>query len=652
MDISNILFLDTESNPDTKQPECITWLRGHEQGIIGIFDSTSYLLLKELWDTSEAVLFFNAPYDLGVLSILYNNNYEWVTKSIKGEKSSSWKMELFKNNYEVRRISGFRNMIRVFNRTKKKTGKRNVNGTKSTPIIDLLKLWSILVYDKDVSLKSLIKKELHCHVIPWSEESARTDAYRYQDVVKLRELFQIFLNKISDMEDLKDFTSMDWCFIKTPATFTKIMYEKEYPDLRQWQKSNNEVIEGYNLKTPLEVAYNGGVTLSMYRGFINNIVWLDIKGAYAKAIEILNTDSYLRFNIEPSKEYNFKKPYLLRIKTNFVLTSMNKSLKLFYTKALTETWIWNYDIVACKNLIDDYYYEVLECYKIIPLTGVKQSIPVKWQLYKNREKSLHGKTTRYQFFKYLGNTSYGIKAQRKPFTTIHTNMVIAGIITSMVHMILCRIIKIGRRFGLGWLYSDTDSCAFVFKGLFDIKIIDEINKGIAPFEVESEGIFTDNYFLSLKRYMSLKGDKHDKIKIHGKGRYSINLDDIKDYILTKTIKKDYNLSYNQLAGNTARSIKMILNLYPNLYEYCHPFMFVKNIRTKVLKSEFFNNWYYHIDTKTTYSLKDENFNRAFHVFDNLYKAQIYFHNRVEKDELSDNTDGNFRNWDDELEKDF
>ena len=81
-------------------------------------------------------------------------------------------------------------------------------------------------------------------------------------------------------------------------------------------------------------------------------------------------------------------------------------------------------------------------------------------------------------------------------------------------------------------------------------------------------------------------------------------------------------------------------------------MFVKNIRTKVLKSEFFNNWYYHIDTKTTYSLKDENFNRVFHVFDNLYKAQIYFHNRVEKDELSDNTDGNFRNWDDELDKDF
>ena len=112
MDISNILFLDTESNPDTKQPECITWLRGHEQGIIEIFDSASYLLLKELWDTSEAVLFFNAPYDLGVLSILYNNNYEWVTKSIKGEKSSSWKMKLFKNNYEVRRISGFRNMIK------------------------------------------------------------------------------------------------------------------------------------------------------------------------------------------------------------------------------------------------------------------------------------------------------------------------------------------------------------------------------------------------------------------------------------------------------------------------------------------------------------------------------------------------------------
>lgn len=62
MELSNVLFIDTESDPVTKQPECLQWLLGDNHGIIEDFTSTSYELVKKMWGECEAVLFFNAPY--------------------------------------------------------------------------------------------------------------------------------------------------------------------------------------------------------------------------------------------------------------------------------------------------------------------------------------------------------------------------------------------------------------------------------------------------------------------------------------------------------------------------------------------------------------------------------------------------------------
>lgn len=684
----SILFLDTESDPDTKKPECITFIYGNIKRIIEYGNEKAFFDLKHIWNDADAVILFNAPYDLGVLSIFFKeNSYEWVIKNDDPlNKSAFWFFKLFGNLYDVRKISAFRNMIKPHNQKSRSGLKRkHRKGSESTPVIDLLKLWSILISETDIGLKSLIRKEFHEKPIPYTPENSKTDSYRYQDVIYLKKLWDRFLEKIDNIEEIKYFSFQEWAYIKTPATFTKLIYEKYYPKLKKYHKDNDKIIDHMGLKNALESAFHGGITLALHRGNVGLSFWLDIKGAYSKAIEVLNTDQYLSFDIEKVdiKTVNFDNnndnPFLLECQVNFVMQSLNKSLKLYYVKERETLFLWSYDIIACKNLIPDFEYKILNAYRPIPgpeTKEIKESLPVKWNNAKNEENKKHGKTTLYQFYKYLSNTSYGIKAQRKPFVTNHTNMIIAGMITAKVHQILCTIIKTVSDNGYENKYNDTDSVnARIING-FNENIVNIVNDKIKPFEVDFEGKYDKTIILSLKRYISIKdldkynekgfNEKQDKIKLHGKGRYDVKGKDLSGYVMAGKIEKEKDgyMKLIQLAGNTAIGIKMILNIYkenyPQYYEqlkqYVHPFMFIKDIPTKTLRSEWFKDWFYHIDTKTSFEKHGE-YNRGFHVFTNSNVAKTFFEMFKGAEDVNGNGNGddineNFREWDNEILEDF
>jgi len=648
----SILYIDTESDPDTKQPQCITWKYEDMKGIATLFDSASFKQLKELWDRAEAVLMFNAPYDLGVLSICFpDNSYKWVTQKFNDQKSSSWDIIVFRNRYQVRRLNFFRNLIKPLNRLDGSEHSRR-KGKKSTPVIDLLKLWSILVKDEDISLKSLIKDELGEQPIPWSKENAMTEAYRLQDVNCLERLWAVFHEKINDISEVRNLSLSAWASIKTPATFTKMLYEQTYPKIKGirgvmpgYAKENGARVAAKSLTTAFEHAYHGGITLAMYRGKLGTGKWVDISGAYSKAIDTLNTDQYLSFDTEQLFGDMPKDiPVLCRAKCNFIMMNINHSLKLFYVKEPSECWIWNFDLLACEEMVDDFKFQVMEMHKIVPLSPVTKSLPRTWDDAKREEKKLHGKTTLYQFYKLLSNSSYGIKAQRKPFTTAHTNMAIAGMITSKVHQILARINKVVRDNGGKAWYNDTDSCFAT--GVPD-DIAERINKEITPFEVEDEGSYTSTIILSLKRYVSISA-KIQKVKLHGKGRYKVKQEEILRYALTQRCA-DKLLTLSQMAANTGISMKQILKLYPQLEPFKHPFMFVKDVKTERMMSEFMDDWYMHIDTKTTFRQKGE-FERRFRRFQDLNAAIEYFTNRFKASPEDINHD--FEDWDAQASADF
>ena len=173
-----LLFIDTESDPKTKEPLCIQ--TGWNNHFETIKDFTHEERLSCLWNDAEAVIVYNAPYDLGVISSVYGNTYEW--------DGTFWRMSIFGNNYKVRRINGHRNIVRAF---KHADGKR-----KSVPVIDLLKLWSILVDESDISLKQLIRREFGKEAIPYSPENALTREYQLQDVIYLEKLWYRFNSQV------------------------------------------------------------------------------------------------------------------------------------------------------------------------------------------------------------------------------------------------------------------------------------------------------------------------------------------------------------------------------------------------------------------------------------------------------------------------
>lgn len=671
-----IAFVDTESNPISKHPSSIQVRYSGVTHLFTDFSDEVFTSIKNIWNEAEAVVMFNAPYDLGVLSSMFTNEYHWVEEQVDGNTSSYWKFRIFDNDYNVRKITSHRNLIKGLNKYHGKENTRmmgfkntkpkymtKIPHTNSTPLIDLLKLWSILIDDGEygsIGLKAIVEREFGYKMLPWSPDNALNERYMSEDVEYLEKLWFRFLEKVKGVSELSEFTLDDFAYIKTPATFTKILYENEYPLLKEYQKKNDEIISQHGLEHPLESAFHGGITLSFFRGTTPNVVWVDIEGAYVKAIQVLNTDSFIQFDIEKSLSFDMNRPYLLKIKSNFMLKTLNKSLKMYYVKELETTWMWNYDVDAIRHMVDDFKYEILEIYKPIPLINVKTSLTNTWQERKNSlDKKNQSERVLREFYKFLGNTSYGAKAQRNPFRTVHTNMLISGMITSKVHQVLGKIIYTGRVNGYDNLYNDTDSAAFHFS-VFNTDLIDKVNKKISPFKVNSEGVFKDNLFLSLKRYVSENDTSKDynlpeesnKIKIHGKGRYNVNRTEILDFIQTqKVINEDECLMYGSMSANTARTMKMILNLdgMKELITSPHPFMFVNDVVTDRTRKEFFESWYDHIDTKLTYSKTKSTFHRQFRRFNDSIEASIFYSGKIEAIET---VNMDFRNWDAELSEDF
>lgn len=628
-----LLFVDTESNPVTKEPETIQLKMSGQPPVI--IDPSKPGYLNKVWSECEAVVMFNAPYDMGVLSRINGKEPEY--------KNDKWYMEIAGFQYRVKRLNQHSNMIKPVG--------TNGKGVYAPPVIDLLKLWSILIENKDISLKSLIKRELGVNPIPYSAENAKTRAYQEQDVIQLEKLWDIFLHKVSTIPNVAGYNYSDWGGINTGATFAKKAYEEKYPQLTAWKKQNHDENEKWGLTGALEQAYNGGITCAMYHGTRDNTAWYDIHGAYAHVIEYENIDRYKLFTWENS-DYDDEKPVLCYCKTNVVLTKINHSLKIFGVKDPAYRYMWNFDIQAMKCLYPDACIDVIQAWCPAPLIKTDQSLPKEWSKLKEEEERLHGKTTLREYYKLLSNSSYGITAQREPFESKHTNMVIAGIITSRAHLILCQMIETARSYGCEWLYSDTDSICVDLHGCDPGILENALNERIKPYSCGCEFVGKTRV-LSLKRYIAVKGCDlegkavKDKVRTHGKSIYYIDETDMRSMLLGK---ENYSpLHISQVCANTQRTLNRCLKLNPKI-TYPHPFMFETGIETEMCKQDFFNKWREHIDTKTSVppnaTINDE-FKRDFRVFRSYKHAVNFFNGRnVEVEDVFDLT---YRQWDKEDE---
>ncbi len=635
-DTTDILFIDTESNPRTKEPLSIQWRFNGEHGIITEFDNNSYYFIKNLWDNASVVVGYNILYDMGVLSICYpQNEYDCTKERLK--MGSMWKHRIFGHNYHTRRLGFHHNLIRRFNQSDKNG--ETIPKTKSTPILDLLKLWSILVDSKGgtegIGLSAVCRREFNVKMLDWQEDTALTDEYRYQDVDMLERLFKRFFERIADIEDLQNYTLEKWCSIHSPATFVKNAYSDNYPHLREWQKKNDREEVRTRLVRPLEHAYFGGLTISFFRGIKENTAWFDLSGAYSKSMQILNTDSYLRLRWRKNNSADIwtrDKPYLVNVKTTAVISSVNGSLKVFNVETPKKCWYWNFDLQMLRLLIPKHEMEVIQVYEPVPMNDCESSLPGEWDSLKQEEERLNGKTTRREFFKLLSNTSYGVKAQREPYRTIHTNLAIAGMVTARSRLALLEMADECMKNGFEWIYSDTDSVCVV--GDYYPGLTEQINKRIAPFTAECEGHGKTTTVLSLKRYMSIGGTGRDKIMLHGKGIYKVSQQDLLE-ALTGNIKDD-TLYINQLSANTPRSMTILLNRLPHLQNFIHPYAFERDIPTERTFEEWFAAWYAHIDTKTSFGLCSiyyddfdnmhvlESFKRVFWSFPHFADAMDFF----------------------------
>lgn len=657
-----ILYIDTESDPITKQPLTVQYRYGGEDGVISEFNDETYTLISSMWRDADAVIMFNAPYDLGVLSIAWprHNSYEWTDT----KHGQYWKICIFGCAYRVRRISGFRNLIKPLARTHDDTGRayqKKASRPASTPVIDLLKLWSILVDDgekRSISLNALIERELHRKAIPYTPENAKTLEYQLQDVRCLEELWHIFLEKVSNIEAVRGYSYEQWAYVKTPATFTKIAYEEEYSDLKMWQAWNNEQDRQMKLAAALEQAYHGGITVALKRGVSNRTAWFDINGAYAHVIEYENTDRYLCYTWKEADPAGYElardgKPALCHVRTDAVLDTIAKSLKIYRLKRPTTAYMWGYDILALRALFPGCRIEINKVYELEPLVDVSESLPARWSAMKEEEERLHGKTTRRAFFKLLCNTSYGIKAQREPFTTIHTNMAVAGLITARAHLILCEMIDEARRHGCRWIYSDTDSICVEHEDVDIAALSSAINARIAPYTAECEGYDRRTRILSLKRYTSTGGRNIDgsipanKIRLHGRGQYKVSQEDI--WAWTEGADPgDMPLRLTSIAANTQRTMNRVLSLNPLARSHIHPFAFETDIRSDRSAREWFSAWFAHIDTKTSYEEGADvwaEFYRDIRTFESAYHAHSFYNAKIVEDEDVEAAVSEYIDWD-------
>lgn len=618
-----LLYVDTESEIHTKKPISVQLKWGKYTEIIKNFSHLERL--AALWENSDAIIMFNAPYDMGVLSSLNGNTYKY--------NNSAWELNICGNKYRVKRINGFRNLIKPLGH--------------APPVIDVLKLWSILISDRDISLKALIRRELKETAIPFTEENAKTRAYQLQDVIQLEKIWRLFLKKVENIPNLTGYGFEEWRKICTPATFSKIGYAERYPRLKEWQEENDQNNKDWQLTAALEEAYNGGITCALYHGTKDNTAWYDIHGAYAHVIEYLNMDKWKVYEWENS-EYNTEKPVLCFAETDAVLCKINESLKIFRVKSPVKRYMWNYDIEALRAIFPDASIEPLKCYYPRPLNLVPRSLSAVWSDLKEEEEKAHGKTTLREYYKFLSNTSYGITAQREPYRTIHTNMVIAGIITARAHLILCDMIKTARRFGCDWLYSDTDSICVSLNGADPAELERALNEEISPYSCGCEFVGRTK-ILSLKRYIADRGrgldgePVPDKVRLHGKSIYHIDELDMAGMLLGA--ENLTPLLISQVSANTERTFNRCLKLNPNITHPC-PFMFETRIDTGMCKQDFYNKWRRHIDTKTTVptgARTSDEFARDFHIFANYEQAAAYYLGKLKED--GDIFGVQYREWD-------
>jgi len=607
---------------------------------------------------------YNAPYDLGVLSALWEgkNSYKWVEK----KDTNFWEMVIFGGKYTVKRINGFRNNIKHgvittdINSEKYDPRKRR---PKAPPVIDLLKLWSILVDDgstHSISLKALIERELHEEAIHYNEVIAHTEAYQKQDVVALGKLWFVFLDRVKTIADVKGYSYDEWAEVCTPATFCKRAYKRAYFGLKEHQKHNDAEDEKHSLTAGIAEAYHGGITVSLYRGVLDNIAWFDIHGAYAHVIEYENTDQYIKYSWSKmvatrTQLKRDNRPLLCRVLTNVVFASINKSMKIYRIIKPTLTWMWSYDIIALRLLFSDARIDIAEIYRLNPCIPTRTSLPATWSRLKEEEQKAHGKTTLREYYKLMSNTSYGIKAQRKPFRTQHTNLPIAGIITARAHLILAEMIDEARLHGCVWRYSDTDSIAVSMYDNDAKTLEDDINKRVYPYSVECEACRSNLKVLSLKRYISTNRhnlEDHigkDKICLHGKSIYKISASEILAMINgEKPSRKPLMLA--SVAANTERTMRRVLKLNPVCHAHIHPFAFETDSMSDISIAEWFEAWYAHIDTKLTYpdnSDVDAEFVREFRTFDTNTAAQLFYGSMCADEETKTEYNDTARNYDDE-----
>jgi len=705
--------IDTESNPVTKQPLTIQVnMDGYEPVIFRApYTDDDYWTIKSYWEHAEGILFHNALYDMGVMAICFpQNRFRWKDSyEKKGDYwvnvGGSWEFILFGNKYKARKINGHRNFIQNLNRVttdkfgdpvlvrrKKKRVYQSIPKCKSTPIIDTLKLWSILiedpdmVYDKGWSLglkgtkekPGLIPRWLKKKAIFYDEDNL-SDEYLKQDVVELSNIWKVFLKECPP--EVKDFTYQEFADIKSPATLAKIMYEKSYPDLKLYNKHNLDVLEEIpGLDYGLEKGYRGGITISRYRGPVENITWADISGAYANTIKLIDTDEWLEYEVEEIKEYVDESNTLYKVKTNMHFDLYEGSLKIYKTKLLCNSWMWADDIETARMMYGDgFKIKFLKCYKFNPNVESKNVVS-DWL---KKKKKYKGKDpTRYLFYKNLSNTSYGIKAQRKPRRTKHTNMVIAGVITARVHRVLETINDIIRGMGKYVYYNDTDSAACDELTEEEFKFINSELSRIfkVPYTVVNEGTFKYNDFRSLKRYGSWAGKYFDgskvdnKVKVHGRGRYDVTRKEVLYYFKHWKVKEDRIVNCIQIGANTGRTMGYLVQAHPEI-KFPHPFMFVdrepgivswghlpvkvrgRNLKKKMkfkMLSEFCKEWYDHIDTKTSFSGKSKysqhTFKRDIKTFKSTMHARDWYCRFIKHDKSGVDGEGK-RNWDYELSED-
>ena len=208
-----------------------------------------------------------------------------------------------------------------------------------------------------------------------------------------------------------------------------------------------------------------------------------------------------------------------------------------------------------------------------------------------------------------------------------------------------------------WLYSDTDSVCMEVDAPIPHDFEARLNRRLEPLKAECEGCGFTTRILSLKRYTSVNGTylngkkAPDKVKLHGKGRYRITQNLIREGI-ESGITSQKPLVISQLAANTEITMKQLVKAFPPAKEHVHPFAFQPNIPTDRTLAEWFAGWYAHIDTKTTYpdsGVASDEFNRDFWHFPSYYIAARFWGERVRDTDIEpEDLAKGVGSWDEEV----